>query len=62
MEERPKRTLCQPIHFTKETCIPNSKPCKIPTKDNSLYEIEVKEVDRDRNLVRIHFIRIHYKQ
>ena len=55
MAERPKQTLRQPIRFAKEYCIPSSKPCKKPTKDNSLYEIEVKEVDRYRNLVRIHY-------
>ena len=52
MAERPKRTLRQPIRFAEEYCVPSSKRCKKPTTDNNLYEIEV---NRDRNLVRIHY-------
>ena len=46
-----KRTLRKPIRFAEEYSIPSSKRCKKPTTDNNLYEIEV---NRDRNLVRIH--------
>ena len=52
MAERPKRTLRQPIRFAEEHCVPSSKRCEKPTTDNNLYEIEV---NRDRNLVRIHY-------
>ena len=52
MAERPKRTLRQPLRFAEEYCVPSSKRCKKPTTDNNLYEIEV---NRDRNLVRIHY-------
>ena len=50
-----KRTLRKPIRFAEEYSIPSSKRCKKPTTDNNLYEIEV---NRDRNLVRIHLQRI----
>ena len=55
MADRPKRTLCQPKRLVEEYCIPSSKRREKPVKDNNLYEIEVKEVDRERNLVRIHY-------
>ena len=55
MAERPKRILRQPKRFVDEYCIPFSKRRKKPVKDNKLYEIELKEVDRERNLVRIHY-------
>ena len=55
MAGRPKRTLCQPKRLVEEYCISSSKRRKKPVKDNNLYEIEVKEVDRERNLVRIHY-------
>ena len=52
MAERPKRTLRQPLRFAEEYCVPSSKRCKKPTKDNNLNEIEV---IRARNLVRIRY-------
>ena len=55
MAERPKRARRTPDYFAFESsAISSSKPVK-RKKDNALYEIEVKEVDRDRNLVRIHY-------
>ena len=54
MAQRPKRTLCQPIRFAEEYSDyiprPLSKMLQKVCKGN-LYEIEVQEVDRDRNLV-----------
>ena len=55
MAQRPKRTLRQPIRFDDEYSAPLPKQSKEPTKDNNLYEIELKEVDQERNLVRIHY-------
>ena len=47
--------MCQPKRLAEEHCIPSSKRRKKPVKDDNLYEIEIKEVDRERNLVRIHY-------
>ena len=52
MAERPKRTLRQPIRFAEEYCVPSSKRCKKHTTDNNLSE---NEVNRDRDLVHIHY-------
>ncbi|CAB4005051.1 Hypothetical predicted protein [Paramuricea clavata] len=55
MVERPKHVRRAPDCFAFEsTAISNLKPAK-KKKDNSLYEVEVQEVDRDRNLVQIHY-------
>ena len=55
MAERPKRVRRAPDCFAFEsTAISSLKPAK-KKKDNSLYEVEVQEVDSDRNLVRIHY-------
>ena len=53
--ERPRQTLCQPKRLVGKHCIPSSKRRKKAVKDDNLYEIEIKEVDRERNLVRIHY-------
>ena len=51
----PKRARRTPDYFAFEfSAISSSKPVK-RKKDNALYETEVKEVDTDRNLVRIHY-------
>lgn len=56
MASRPKRTLCKPIRFADEFAIHNGKgSIKRPKKDNNLYEVEIKEVDREKKCVRIHF-------
>lgn len=55
MATRPKRTLRQPDRFAEEYCVSSSKQHKKMKKDNNLYEIEVKEVDQERKLVRIHY-------
>ena len=49
----------QPIRFAEVYSDynpgPSSKCSKKSANDNNLYETEVREVDRDRNLVRIHY-------
>ena len=47
--------MCQPKRFVEEYCIPSSKRRTKPVKDDNLCEIEIKEVDLERNLVRIHY-------
>ena len=54
MVDKPKRVHRGPDYFGLEsTAICSPIPAK--KKDNALYEIDVKEVDRDRNLVCIHY-------
>lgn len=55
MADRPKRTLQQPKRFAYESYVTSPKHRKISKKDNNLYDIEIKEVDREKNLVRIHY-------
>lgn len=55
MADRPKRTLRPLMRLAEEYCISPPYRRKKTRKDNKLYEVEVKEVDRERNMVRIHY-------
>ena len=54
MTERPKRTLqAKPFNLAYKSSTLSPKSKTNPRKDNALYEIEVKEIDRNRSLVRV---------
>ena len=57
MASRPKRTLHKVRRFVDEFVVSDVKESvkKRPKKDNSLYEVEIKEVDRQNKRIRIHF-------
>ena len=57
MASRPKRTLHKVRRFVDEFVVSDVKESvkKRPKKDNNLYEVEIKEVDRQNKRIRIHF-------
>ena len=57
MASRPKRTLHKVRRFVDEFVVSDVKESvkKRPKKDNSLYEVQIKEVDRQSKRIRIHF-------
>ena len=55
MAERPRRKICKPLRFEQEQCSSLAKRAKKQKKDNKYYEVEVKDVDREKHLVRIHY-------
>ena len=57
MASRPKRTLHKVRRFVDEFVVSDVKESvkKRPKKDNNLYEVEIKEADRQNKRIRIHF-------
>ena len=57
MASRPKQTLHKVRCFVDEFVVSDVKESvkKRPKKDNNLYEVEIKEVDRQNKRIRIHF-------
>ena len=59
MASRPKRVSQKPRRYIEEFVgsegFLHLKPPKKPKKDSQLYEIEVRDVDREKKLVRIHY-------
>lgn len=59
MASRPKRTLHKMRRFVDEFVVSGVKESvkKRPKKDNNLYEVEIREDDRQNKRIRIHFKR-----
>ena len=57
MASRPKRTLHKVRRFVEEFVFSDVKESvkKRPKKDNNLYKVEIKELDRQNKRIRIHF-------
>ena len=55
MAERPRRISRLPKRLIYQSSMSSSKVAKKIRKDKNLYEVEIKDVDKERNLVRIHY-------